>query len=121
MRVFNINGRQYFNALILTLVALVIPTVVFAADILLIIAKVALIVNAAIPVAASLALLYFFWGVGLFILHSGDEAKRKEGRQIMIWGIIALFSIVTVWGLVALIQTTFGINPLTATAPSLLP
>jgi len=54
-----------------------------------------------IPIAITLALLFFIWGLAQFILASGDEEKKKEGKQRMIWGIIALFVIVSVWGIVA--------------------
>ena len=42
-----------------------------------------------------------------FILAAGSEEGRKEGRNIMIWGIIALFVIVSVWGLVQVLNNTF--------------
>lgn len=54
-----------------------------------------------------LALLYFMWGVGKYILHGGDAEKRTEGYQMMIYGVIALFIMVSVWGLVAVLQNTF--------------
>ena len=73
------------------------------------------IVGAALPVVIALAVILFFWGLAMFILHSGDETKRSEGRQIMIWGIITLFVMISVWGLVAVIATTFSI---TAGAPA---
>lgn len=68
------------------------------------------IVNLLIPMAAALALLYFFWGLGRFILKSGDAGSHEEGRNMMIWGIVALFVIVSVWGLVGFIQDAFLIS-----------
>jgi len=40
------------------------------------------IINQSVLVVIALALLFFFWGLANFILHSGDETKRKEGRSI---------------------------------------
>ena len=58
-------------------------------------------------VIAALALLFFFWGLAKFIMNASDETKRAEGRSVMVWGVIALFVMVTVWGLVGILQNTF--------------
>ncbi len=56
----------------------------------------------------AVALVVFIWGMVVFILNSGNEQARSEGKQKMIWGIVALFVIVSVWGLVNIIQTLTG-------------
>ena len=63
-----------------------------------------------IPISASLALLFFFWGLAKFILHSGDEKGREEGKEVMKWGIIALFVLVSIWGIVFFIRGELGIS-----------
>src|SRR3989344_783379 len=68
------------------------------------------IVSLLIPIVFALALLYFFWGLAQYILNSGDEAAQGEGRRKMIWGVVALFVMSAVWGLVRFIGTTFGID-----------
>jgi len=65
------------------------------------------VVNPLIILVSSLALLYFLWGVSKYILHSGNEEKRGEGYQMMIYGVIALFVMVSVWGLVGVLSNTF--------------
>jgi len=65
------------------------------------------IVNPLIVLVIALALLYFLWGVTKYILHSGDAEKRTEGYQMMIYGIIALFVLVSVWALVEVLANTF--------------
>ena len=62
------------------------------------------VVGSLIPITIALALLVFFWGVARFILNAADSAEHENGRRLMIWGIIALFVIVTLWGLVGLLQ-----------------
>lgn len=57
-----------------------------------------------------LSVLYFFWGVSLYVLHAGDESKRTEGRQVMLYGIIALTVMVSIWGLVKILTDTFGLE-----------
>jgi hypothetical protein len=65
------------------------------------------IIGALIPVAFGLAVLAFFWGVAKYILQAGNPKVREQGRQLMVWGVIALFVIASVWGLVNLLSTTF--------------
>ncbi|HET8574871.1 MAG TPA: hypothetical protein VFM02_01715 [Candidatus Paceibacterota bacterium] len=79
------------------------------------------LINIIIPILITLAVLFFFYGLAMFILKSGDAGARSEGISIMIWGIIALFVIVSVWGLVKILQDTFGVNnggATTVTAPT---
>jgi hypothetical protein len=63
-----------------------------------------------IPLIFALALASFVFGVVQFVINSSDEAKKEKGRQFMIWGIIALSVMVSVWGLVAVLGNTFGVN-----------
>jgi len=72
------------------------------------------------PVLAGLALVVFFWGLVKFIFHAGDEEMRKEGKKFMMWGIIALFVVVAIWGIVAFIAISLGVGTGgSATAPCL--
>lgn len=68
------------------------------------------LINIAIPIVLALAVLYFFWGLAQYVLNSANEEKKEEGRTIMIYGIIALFVMVSVWGLIRMLQTTFNVG-----------
>lgn len=57
-----------------------------------------------------LAVVFFLVGVVKFMVSAGDETKRKEGRTMMIYGIIGLFVMVSVWGLVNLLSNTFDLG-----------
>lgn len=59
-----------------------------------------------IPLIVGLALIYFIWGLAQYISNSGEASKVEEGRTRMLWGTIALFVIVSVWGLVAVIRNS---------------
>jgi len=75
--------------------------------------------DAVIPLIFAMAMVMFVWGAVNFFIINGDEApKREQGRQFMIWGIIALAVMLSVWGLVGILKTTFGI---TIPGGSLLP
>ncbi len=84
-----------------------LPALAFAQEATSILEKVQSILNLVVPIVMTLALLYFFWGLANYILGAGDEEKRKAGRDMMIWGVIALFVMASVWGLVEVLNNTF--------------
>ena len=72
-----------------------------------------------IPIVFSLALLLFFWGVVKYIWSEGQG--RGDGKKIMVWGIIALFVMVSVWGIVTFLQIEIlgGSGPTSITIPTI--
>ena len=65
-----------------------------------------------VPVIFALAFLAFIWGmVNYFFLHGDDETKRREGKQFILWGLIGLVILFSVWGIVNILLSTLGINP----------
>lgn len=63
-----------------------------------------------IPLIFALAIALFVWGVVQYVINADSEEKRKKGKQFMIWGIIALTVMLSVWGLVKIVGGTFGLN-----------
>ena len=63
-----------------------------------------------LPILVTLAVVLFFWGLAVFIFSAGSDEGREKGKQIMIWGVIALFIIVSVWGIIAFLGNLLGIN-----------
>ena len=76
------------------------------------------IVQALIPIVIGLGVLVFLWGVLKYVLASSDAGKG-EGRTFMLWGIIALFVMVSVWGLVNILRDSLELNTNTPTAPAI--
>jgi len=68
------------------------------------------LINILLPIVVALALLFFFWGLAKFILASGDEEAKDQGKRIMIWGVLALFVMASVWGLVAFFGNLTGVG-----------
>lgn len=57
-----------------------------------------------VPLVFAIAFLAFLWGATkYFILGGGDEGKREEGRQLMLYSIVAFVLMISIWGIVNLI------------------
>lgn len=63
-----------------------------------------------IPFIFTLAVVVFLWGVVQYVINPDNEDKREKGRDIMIWGVIGLFVMISIWGLVAVLGNTFGVR-----------
>jgi len=63
----------------------------------------------AVPILVALAVVFFLYSVFSFFVMTGeDEEKKKKAKSNMIWGIVAIFVMVSVWGLVGILQSTFN-------------
>lgn len=70
--------------------------------------KIIRLINPLIALLAALSLLVFFKGLAAFIAKSGDEKSHTEGRNLMVWGIIALFVMVSFLGIISLAKSDLG-------------
>ena len=68
------------------------------------------LVGLALPIVVGIALLAFFWGLVKFIFSQGNEEAKGDAKKIMLWGVIALFVMVSVWGLIRFIGNALGVD-----------
>lgn len=63
------------------------------------------LLNQVVPLLIGLAVLAFMWGVVMYLF-----GKDKDGaKTFMLWGIIAIAVMVSIWGLVGILRSTiFG-------------
>ena len=59
------------------------------------------------PFLIAVALLAFFWSLIKFLF---DSEKTKESKDFLIWSIIILFVMVSIWGIIAFFQDNLGIG-----------
>ena len=79
------------------------------------------LVKIAVPFLIAIAVIYFIWTIIQFTIAGGEEEKGKAKAQIG-WGILGLFIIVSVWGLVQFLRTSTGIGAGSApTTQNLIP
>lgn len=71
-----------------------------------------------VPVIFALAFLVFVWGAFQFFVQGGaDEEKRDKGKQMMLWGLIGFFVMISVWGLVNILVGTVNLDESTPDFP----
>lgn len=63
-----------------------------------------------IPLIFVVAVVFFFYGLMKFMLNAGDETARETGKQIMIWGAVTLFVMLSIFAIVEFLQNTFGVD-----------
>ena len=68
------------------------------------------VVDVAIPFIIGLAVLVLLYGLFQFIMNASDEEARANAKQLIIWGIIGIFVMVSIWGLVSILSGTFNLN-----------
>ena len=67
------------------------------------------IIKPLVPFLIGLAVVVFIYGVLILMFSEGGE-KKEEGKQYMLWGIIGIFVMVSVWGLVAILTSSFDLE-----------
>lgn len=67
------------------------------------------LIRPVVPLLIGLAVVLFIYGVIIFMFSDGGE-KKEDGKSYMIWGIVGIFVMVSVWGLVAVLQSTFQLS-----------
>ena len=67
-----------------------------------------ILIKAVFPLLFALAAVAFVWGViQYYLINPDNEDKKKKGKSYMIWGLIGLFVMVAMWGLVSVLTNTF--------------
>lgn len=57
----------------------------------------------------ALAVVWFIWNVVRYAMAE-DEGGKEKAKSQMIWGIIAIAAIVSIWGIVGLLRYAFGVE-----------
>ena len=110
---FNINEifmRLRLTAITsaLSIIGVFSPVVASAATLTDTLIFVSNFLNNLIGLFVTLAIVVFFWGLIKYLWSMGSE-DAHEGLKIMFWGIIAIFVMVSIWGIIKLLQNTFRV------------
>ena len=89
------------------------PTLVFAqplTDINSVATKATNIGDLIISLFISIAVIWIIISVVRYLIATNDPEKRKEGGKAILFGVIGLFVILSIWGLVAILRSTFQLS-----------
>jgi hypothetical protein len=68
------------------------------------------ILNPLIVVMFVVATVYFLIGMIRFFLPQGNESDRATGQRHMIWGLVGMFIMISVFGIMRIIVNTLEVN-----------
>ncbi len=68
------------------------------------------VINPLIRILFALAFLIFVWGIIQYVLQRDSVDAKGQGRQHMIWGLVGLAIMTSVFFIVRIITTTLGID-----------
>lgn len=58
------------------------------------------------------AIVVYFWGMASNIPHFGDEKGAEKRKSFFFWGLVVIFVMASIWGIIQLLQNTlFGNMP----------
>jgi len=76
--------------------------------------------NILVPVLFAVAFIVFLWGAfDTFILGANSEEVKERGKNLMLYGLIGFFVMVSIWGLVNILTGTFQFG--NSTGPTSVP
>ncbi|MDP3965176.1 MAG: hypothetical protein Q8Q13_00040 [bacterium] len=65
------------------------------------------LMNNAVAVLIALALAVYFYGMSSNIIQFGSEENIEKKKAFFFWGVIILFVMVSIWGILRIVQNTF--------------
>jgi uncharacterized membrane protein YidH (DUF202 family) len=76
--------------------------------------------NTLLAIMVSLGVIFFLVNALRYLRSGGNPEARSEYRNKILWSIVALFVMVSVWGLVNILKSTFALNETTPIVPGLI-
>jgi len=68
------------------------------------------LINGLIPIVLAITVLIFFWGLAMYLLDASNTERKGDGIRIMVMGVMALFVMVSIWGIIGVLQQTFKVD-----------
>ncbi|MDO8521139.1 MAG: hypothetical protein Q7S52_03420 [bacterium] len=66
------------------------------------------ILNPIIAILFALAFVYFVYGVAAYIWNPDNEEARTNGQRSMLWGVIGMLIMVSVFGIMRFLISSIG-------------
>lgn len=94
----------------LCVAAVVVPLVASASKLNDILTNIQGTLALVLRILMTLAFVVFIWGIVKFIAAAGNPQAVKQAKGIMYYGIIALFIMASMTGIIVFLQAYFGVS-----------
>ena len=68
------------------------------------------IINFALAILIGIAIATFFWGLVKYLFGAKGGPEQTKASTIMMWGLIGIFFMLSIFGIVRFLQVTFGLG-----------
>ena len=68
------------------------------------------IITPAVFLIFTAGLFLFLWGLVVFLYNLREGADYKQGLQHMIWGLVGMLIMMSVYGIIVLVSNTLGLD-----------
>jgi ribose/xylose/arabinose/galactoside ABC-type transport system permease subunit len=68
------------------------------------------VLDALIPFIIGLAVFVILWGIFTYITKAAEEEKRAEAKRFIIYGLLGVFFMISIWGFVTILINTFSVE-----------
>jgi hypothetical protein len=93
---------------------LALPYIAEAQELQRIVTALTRTINYVLGILIGLAILGFFWGLVRYLFNAKGGLEQRKASMMMVYGVLAIFFMISIFGVVSLLQLSFGIN---GTAP----
>ena len=100
--------RKLIGSTALALGTLTLPLLASAADASSLLTTFSKLLTGLVAMFITLAIVVFFYGLIKYLINVGEE--KSAGLSIMFYGVIAIFVMVSIWGIIRLLQNTLGVS-----------
>jgi hypothetical protein len=64
-----------------------------------------------VPLLFTVTFLVFIWGMFTYFIAAGEsDEQREKGKKLALYGVIGFFLMAAVWGIVRVVNGTFGFD-----------
>ena len=68
------------------------------------------IFNFLVPFLILAAGVLFMWGLVKYVSNADDEGEKESAKTLMIWGMVAIFVMVSFWGIIGFFSQTLQLD-----------
>lgn len=61
-----------------------------------------------VTLLAAASVIIFLWGIVKYLFKGSSDEARRKGRKLMLWGMLGLFVIFGIWGILELLTSFYG-------------